>query len=180
VQRTDARNFDGEVRPTAGLWLRGSATISRENAANFHSDPSKGRPHWKDTRLNSSTGTPLKGSVYGVYGFMALASRMAKPTYVLQIFVAGEKGRSRSAVQNLKKICEKELPGQYKIEVVDVSKKPRAAIENNLTALPAVFRTLPAPVRKFVGNWANEDHELVGFDLITQDKPKPAKRSSKR
>jgi circadian clock protein KaiB len=108
-----------------------------------------------------------------------LASRMAKPTYVLQIFVAGEKGRSRLAVENLKKICEKELSGQYKIEVVDVSKNPRAAVENNLTALPAVFRTLPSPVRKFVGNWANEDHELVGLDLITQDKPKPAKRSSK-
>jgi circadian clock protein KaiB len=94
---------------------------------------------------------------------------MAIPTYVLQIFVAGEKGRSRSAVENLRKICEKELSGQYKIEVVDVSKNPRAAVENNLTALPAVFRTLPSPVRKFVGNWANEDHELVGFELVTQD-----------
>jgi circadian clock protein KaiB len=102
---------------------------------------------------------------------------MAKPTYVLQIFVAGERGRSRWAVENLKKICEKELPGQYKIKVVDVSKNPRVAVENNLTALPAVFRTLPAPVRKFVGNWANEDNKLVGFELVTRDKPKGARRS---
>src|ERR1700722_19122324 len=111
---------------------------------------------------------------------MPLASRMAKPTYVLQVYVAGEKGRSRWAVENLKKICEKELPGKYKIEVVDVSKNPRAAVENNLTALPAVFRTLPAPVRKFVGNWANEDDKLVGFELVTQDKPKAVSRSSSR
>jgi circadian clock protein KaiB len=102
---------------------------------------------------------------------------MAKPTYVLQVYVAGERGRSRWAVENLKKICEKELPGQYKIKVVDVSKNPRAAIENNLIALPAVVRTLPSPVRKFVGNWANEDNKLVGFELVTQDKPKAAKRS---
>ena len=102
---------------------------------------------------------------------------MAKPAYVLQVFVAGETGRSRRAVENLKKICEKELPGQYKIEVVDVSKNPRAAVENNLTALPAVFRTLPSPVRKFVGNWANEEHQLVGFGLITQDKPKAPRHS---
>jgi circadian clock protein KaiB len=107
----------------------------------------------------------------------SLASRVAKPTYVLQVYVAGERGRSRWAVENLKQICEKELPGQYRIEVVDVSKNPRAAIENNLVALPAVFRTLPSPVRKFVGNWANEDHELVGFDLITPDKPKAPRRS---
>jgi hypothetical protein len=64
---------------------------------------------------------------------MVLASRMTRLTYVLQIYIAGEKGRSRSAVQNLKKICDKQLPGQYKIKVVDVSKNPRAAVENNLT-----------------------------------------------
>ena|ERR1700739_3911022 len=105
---------------------------------------------------------------------------MAKPKYVLRVYVAGEKGRSRSAVQNLKMICEKEFSGQYTIEVVDVSKNPRAAVENNLIALPAVVRTLPAPVQKFVGNWANEDHELVGFGLIAQDKSKKRQRSRAR
>jgi circadian clock protein KaiB len=107
-------------------------------------------------------------------------SRMARPSHVLQIYIAGEKGRSRLAVQNLKKICEKELPGQYRIEVIDVLKNPKVAIENNLIALPAVVRTLPTPFRRFVGNWANNNHELVGFDLVTPDKPKPAKRSLKR
>ena len=103
---------------------------------------------------------------------------MANPTYVLHVFVAGERGPSRLAVQNLKKICDKELPGRYKIKVIDVSKDPRAAVENNLTALPAVIRTLPAPVRKFVGNWANERLELIGFGLITQNMPEPKQRSS--
>jgi circadian clock protein KaiB len=102
---------------------------------------------------------------------------MPAPIYTLQVYVAGEKGRSRSAVQNLKKICEKELPGQYRIEVIDVLKNPSAAIEHNLIALPAVVRTLPAPVQKFVGNWANENHELVGFKLISKHKPKVAKRT---
>jgi circadian clock protein KaiB len=118
--------------------------------------------------------------VYCFDYLLTLASRMARPTHVLRVYVAGETGRSRSAVQNLKKVCEKELPGQYRIEVIDVSKAPQVAIENNLIALPVVFRTLPSPVRKFVGNWANDDHELVGFGLITRDKPKPAKRSPKR
>jgi circadian clock protein KaiB len=119
----------------------------------------------------------LKESLYCFQCFVFLASRMANLTCVWRVYVAGQKGRSRWAVENLKKICEKELPGQYKIEVVDVSENPRAAVENNLTALPAVFRTLPAPVRKFVGNWANENDQLVGFELVTQDKPKAAKRT---
>jgi circadian clock protein KaiB len=93
--------------------------------------------------------------------FCLLASHMANPTYGGRVYIAGQKGRSRWVVENLKKICEKELPGQYKIEVVDVSNNPRATVENNLAALPAVFRTMPALVRKFVGNWANEDSELV-------------------
>ena len=108
---------------------------------------------------------------------MTLASRMAKPTYVLQVYVAGQRGRSRSAIENLEKVCEKELPGQYKIEVVDVTENPRAAVENNLTALPAVFRTVPAPVRRFVGNWADVNYKLVGFGLITQDKSKSTGRT---
>jgi circadian clock protein KaiB len=111
---------------------------------------------------------------------MTLASRMAKPTYVLQVYVAGQRGGSRSAIENLKKTCENELPGQYKIEVIDVSKNPRVAVENNLTALPAVFRTVPAPVRRFIGNWADDDYRLVGFGLITQDKSKAARRSPRR
>jgi hypothetical protein len=53
-------------------------------------------------------------------------------------------------------------------------------MEKNLIALPAVIRTLPAPVQKFVGNWANEENELVGFELIAQDKPNATKRSRKR
>jgi circadian clock protein KaiB len=69
------------------------------------------------------------------------------------------------------------MPSQYKIEVVDVTKNPHAAIEHNLVALPAVVRTLPSPVQKFVGNWANENHELVGFELITKGNAKAAKRS---
>lgn len=101
---------------------------------------------------------------------------MSDQTYTLHVYVAGDRGASREAVQNLKKICDKELPGLYRIEVVDVYKNPLAAIENNLTALPAVVRTLPSPVRKFVGNWANEKRELVGLGLITQDKPKTTKR----
>ena len=98
---------------------------------------------------------------------------MARPTYVLQVYVAGETGRSRWAVQNIKKICEKELPGQYKIKVVDVSKNPRVAVENNLVALPAVVRTLPSPVRKFVGNWASENINWWGSNWSRKTNQKP-------
>jgi hypothetical protein len=96
--------------------------------------------------------------------------------------VAGDRGPSRAAVHNLLKICDKELLGRYEIEVVDAYKNPRAVIENNLIELPAVIRTLAAPTRRFVGNWMNENHQLVGFGLVSKDKLKATKqpRSSRK
>jgi circadian clock protein KaiB len=64
-------------------------------------------------------------------------SRMARPSHVLQIYIAGEKGRSRLAVQNLKKICEKELPGQYRIEVIDVLKNPQVSHRKQSDSSPS-------------------------------------------
>jgi circadian clock protein KaiB len=95
---------------------------------------------------------------------------------MLRIYVSGQTGKSRSAVANLKKVCEKEIPGQYEIEVIDVSKNPKVAIDNDLVALPTVIRTLPAPIRKFVGNWSDEKGDLVGFELIDEGKSVKAKR----
>jgi len=54
-----------------------------------------------------------------------------KERYSLRPYVQGERGASRSAVRNLRKIYDEECPAQYKIEVVDVSENLRAAIENN-------------------------------------------------
>jgi circadian clock protein KaiB len=91
---------------------------------------------------------------------------MAKPQYVVRIYVAGNTGKSSGAIENLKRILDKEMPGQYKIVVVDVSKNPALAREHNLIALPTIIRTLPAPVQKFVGNLSDENGVSVGFDLI--------------
>jgi hypothetical protein len=61
--------------------------------------------------------------------------------HILRLCLAGQNTKSREALKNLIEICERDFPGEYKIEVVDVRKNPRAAQENNLIALPAVFRT---------------------------------------
>lgn len=102
---------------------------------------------------------------------------MTNLAFVLRVYVANGKGPSDLAVRNLKKICDDEVPGRYTIEVVDVSKNLRAAIENNLIALPMVIRTLPAPIRKFVGNWADKDYHLLGLQLTVRDEQASAKRS---
>jgi circadian clock protein KaiB len=93
---------------------------------------------------------------------------MAKSPNILRIYVAGEIGRSRGFVERIKTAFDKEMPGQYRYEVVDVSKNPKMVRKHDLVALPTVIRTLPAPMRKFVGNLTDENGEIVGLDLITK------------
>ncbi len=103
---------------------------------------------------------------------------MAKPLYVVRIYVAGNTGKSSGAAENLKKLLDREMPGQYKFEVVDVSKNPALARKHDLIALPTIIRTLPTPVQKFVGNLSDENGVTVRFNLAT-NKPRAIKKQKR-
>lgn len=97
------------------------------------------------------------------------ARRANKPEYIIRIFVAGENSKSRQAARNLKAICDESFPGRYKIETVDISKDPKLAIEHNVVAVPTVIRALPAPIRKFVGTFADENGSPLRVDLMANE-----------
>jgi circadian clock protein KaiB len=83
----------------------------------------------------------------------------------LRLYVAGQSPKSLRAFTNLKTFCEKHLPGQYKIEVVDLLKSPHLAAGDQILAIPTLVRKLPSPMRKIIGDMSNEERTLVGFDL---------------
>jgi circadian clock protein KaiB len=87
--------------------------------------------------------------------------------HILRLYIADRDDKSQKALKNLKEICDRDLPGEYKIEIVDVRKNPGAAKKNNLIALPAVVRTLPAPIRKFIGTLSGKNGSLVRVDLAS-------------
>src|SRR6185295_1409565 len=70
------------------------------------------------------------------------ARSSSNPEYIIQIFVAGQTAKSRQAARNLKAICDEGFPGRYKIEIVDISKDPKLAVEHNVIAVPTVIRAL--------------------------------------
>jgi KaiB domain len=88
--------------------------------------------------------------------------------HILRLYIAGQNTKSREALKNLKEICEWDFPGEYKIEIVDVRKNPGAAQENNLIALPAVFRT-SHPTRS---------HSQVHWNLRRQGREPRSRRFS--
>ena len=45
-------------------------------------------------------------------------------TWELKLYIAGKTVKSETALRNLKRYCREHLEGRYKIEVIDLLKKP--------------------------------------------------------
>jgi len=83
----------------------------------------------------------------------------------LRLYVAGQTPNSIAAIANLKKICEDQLKGKYRIEVIDLLKNPQLAKGDQIVAIPTLVRRLPPPVKKIVGNLSKTERALVGLDI---------------
>lgn len=93
--------------------------------------------------------------------------RAAKPEFwELRLYVAGQTVNCVRAFSNLKQLCETHLAGKYRIEVIDLLKKPQLARGDQILAIPTLVRKLPVPVRKIIGNLSDTGRVLVGLDLI--------------
>jgi circadian clock protein KaiB len=92
-------------------------------------------------------------------------SALARPKYDLRLYVAGQTPRSLHALSNLKRICEEHLAGQYRVEVIDLVKKPQLAAGDQILAIPTLVRAIPKPARKIIGDLSNTERVLVGLDI---------------
>ncbi|SFH57743.1 circadian clock KaiB family protein [Planctomicrobium piriforme] len=89
----------------------------------------------------------------------------------LRLYVAGQTAKSRTAIENLKRICEQHLPGRYDIEVVDLLENPQLARGDQIIAIPTLVRKLPNPMRKVIGDLSNEEKTLVGMQIVPRKPP---------
>jgi circadian clock protein KaiB len=85
--------------------------------------------------------------------------------FQLRLYVAGQTHKSLMAFANLQRICETHLAGRYAIEIVDLTKTPQLAAGDQILAVPTLVRRLPKPIKKIIGNLANEGRVLVGLDI---------------
>jgi circadian clock protein KaiB len=90
----------------------------------------------------------------------------AMPVFELRLYIAGQTAKSLSAIANLRRICETYLTGQYRIEVIDLTKTPQLAAGDQILAVPTLVRRLPEPIKKIIGDLSNEERVLVGLDIL--------------
>jgi circadian clock protein KaiB len=88
-----------------------------------------------------------------------------RPQWELRLYVAGQTPKSLAAMNNLRRVLDEHVPGEYRIEIVDLLANPRLAKEDQIVAIPTLVRRLPNPVRKIIGDLSDTERTLVGLQL---------------
>jgi circadian clock protein KaiB len=83
----------------------------------------------------------------------------------LRLYVAGDSPRSRTALANLKRLCEEQLAGNYDIEVIDLTKRPELAKADQILAVPTLIRKVPEPMKRIIGDLSNADRAVIALDM---------------
>lgn len=94
-------------------------------------------------------------------------------TYLLKLYVSGDTPRARIAIDNLRRLCEEELDGQYEMEVIDVIKDPQQAEDERILATPTLIKQLPPPLRRVIGDLSDKEKVLVGLDVRLKNPDRP-------
>lgn len=88
-----------------------------------------------------------------------------KRSWSLRLYIAGDSPKSRTALLNLERICEKHLAGRYHLEVVDLLKQPELAKAHQILAIPTLIRERPQPVKRVLGDLSDENKALLNLDM---------------
>ena len=88
-----------------------------------------------------------------------------KKRWNLRLYIAGDSPRSRTALANLRRICEERLADNYDIEVIDLTKMPHLAKSDQILAVPTLVRSLPEPMKRLIGDLSDSDRALVARDM---------------
>jgi circadian clock protein KaiB len=95
------------------------------------------------------------------------AAEPAPPStrYVLSLYLTGSTAASARALVNTRRFCERFLAPNYELEIIDISLQPRRLQPGQIVAVPTLVKTLPLPVRRFIGDMSNTERLLRGFEL---------------
>lgn len=85
--------------------------------------------------------------------------------YILRLYVADNSPKSVRAIQNITKICDEHLPGNYELEVIDIYQNQALLEEEQIFAIPTLVKKLPPPFQKLIGDLSNTEKVIVCLDL---------------
>jgi circadian clock protein KaiB len=93
------------------------------------------------------------------------AKKQPRPNYLLRLYITGQTPRSLQSVENLRTLCNKYLPGQFDLEVIDIYQQPAMASAGQIIAAPTLIKSMPLPLRRLVGDFSDQERVILGLDL---------------
>jgi circadian clock protein KaiB len=104
----------------------------------------------------------------------ALKAETSADQYCLRLFITGTTPKCARAIENIRAICEDNLPGRYNLEVIDIYQHPEKAKPEQIVVTPTLVKSLPLPFRRMIGDLSDSERVLIGLDIVRQpahDKP---------
>jgi circadian clock protein KaiB len=90
-----------------------------------------------------------------------------KVKYKFRLYVAGETQNSMQALANLSSLCRTYLAERHEIELVDLFREPRRALEDNVLMTPTLVKLEPIPLGRIIGTLSQETIVLQALGLGT-------------
>ncbi len=88
--------------------------------------------------------------------------------FKLYLYMSGETPPSVAGAYNLRVLLDKELKGQYSLEVINVLDNPQRAVEDKILATPTLVKASPPPEKRVVGDLSDKDKVLSALGLIAE------------
>ena len=92
-------------------------------------------------------------------------SKRRRVLFKFRLYVADHTPNSAVALTNLTALCRTYLPNRYEIEVVDVFRKPKRAVADEIFMTPALVRLAPSPSVHIVGTLSQTQETLKALGL---------------
>ncbi len=88
--------------------------------------------------------------------------------FKLYLYMSGETPPSVADAYNLRVLLDKELKGQYSLEVINVLDNPQRAQEDKILATPTLVKASPPPEKRVVGDFADKERVLTALGLTAE------------
>ena len=92
--------------------------------------------------------------------------------FIMQLYVTGASALSSKALANIRMFCEKHLHDRYELEVIDIYQHPEMLSEDQIITSPTLIKRLPMPLRKLIGDMADEEKIFAGLNIQVREEEK--------
>lgn len=81
------------------------------------------------------------------------------------LFVSGMSVKSVRAIENLQKICDTYLAGNFELQIIDISRHKEEAVNYQIVGIPTLIKTGPNPPRIILGDLSDTQKVLRILDI---------------